>query len=187
MKLKLRTRSTTKGTCKKNPKSKCVNPQGRPAPFLGLLSASLLAFAETAKAIEDPPGCSVAHGGLGASSQGDINFSLAQAHVGDTVSGLASFGMLANACKATNVTATIYLATGPLTNCLSDGTLMPGERVDCAFNVFITPALIGAPVTTPLGSVPGAPHRVRAVLVVKGTVLAGDVNESLSDSHSASI
>src|ERR1041385_713501 len=72
------------------------------ARFTGLLLAA------SAYAIEDPPGCSQASGGLGNISQGGINFNLSQAHIGDTVPLFPSLGMVSNACKAINATGSVY-------------------------------------------------------------------------------
>lgn len=150
----------------------------------------------SALAVEDPPGCSLANGGAGNTSQGGINFSLAQAHVGDFVPVFPSLGMASNACKAVNATGVVYIATGPLTNFLVNVTLNPGPLISCPadgvcqpgpYLILITPALVGAAVNTPAGGVFAAPKTVRAVETGLGTVLAGAFNEQLSDLHSASI
>ena len=165
------------------------------AAFIGLVVVGWLALPARVSASEDPPNCSLAHGGAGSVSQGGINFDLPQAHVGDTVPVFASLGKVTNSCKAINVTGTVYIATGLLTNFLVDVTLNPGLLVSCPdnalcqpgpYNLTITPALVGAAVNTPLGGVPGVPKSVRAVENGSGTVQSV-FDEQLSDFHSTSI
>ena len=164
---------------------------------LGCLAfGCLLGMPVRVSAIEDPAGCSLASGGLGNVSQGGLNFALAQAHVGDAVPVFPSLGMASNACKAINATGSVYIATGLLTNFLVNVTLNPGEPISCPahtncspgpYNILITPALVGAGVSSPSGGVPGVAKTVRAVQNGFGTVLTGDNKEQLSDFHSASI
>lgn len=179
-----------------SPNAKSFNSSCHRAALLGLLCAGLLAFPPRASAIEDPPGCSRAHGGAGSTSQGGLNFNLGQAHVGDTVSVFPSLGMVSNACKAINATGTVYIATGLLTNFLVDVTLNPGVMVGCPtnalcqpgpYNFTITPGLVGAEVNTPLGAAAGVAKTVRAAENGFGTVLAGDINSQFFDYHTASI
>ena len=164
-------------------------------PLIGLLCCGWLALPAQVSADEDPPNCSLAHGGAGSVSQGGINFNLAQAHVGDTVPVFPSLGKVTNSCKAIHVTGTVYIATGLLTNFLVDVTLNPGVLVSCPenalcqpgpYNLTITPALVGAAVNTPLGGMPGLPKTVRAVENGVGTVKS-IYDEQLSDFHSTSI
>ena len=180
----------------KKTNAKSLNYQRQVGALIGLLCAGLLALPVRVSAIEDPPNCSLAHGGAGNTSQGGINFNLAQAHVGDTIQVFPSLGMANNACRAISVTGAVYIATGPLTNFLVGVTLNPSELVACPanalcqpgpYNLTITPALVGAGVSTPLGGLPGVAKTVRAVENGSGIVLAGDSNEELSDFHSASI
>ncbi len=135
-------------------------------------------------------------GGAGNTSMGGLNFSLAQAHLGDTVQVFPNLGMASNACRAINVTGVVYIATGPLTNFLVNVTLNPGTLVVCPtdtrcapgpYHLLITPALVGASVLTPLGGAPGVAKTVRVAETGFGTVLAGAFNEQLSDFHTASI
>jgi hypothetical protein len=86
------------------------------------------------------------------------------------------------------VTGSIYIATGRLTNFLDDATLDPGIIVagppapgePGPFNLLITPALVGAGVTSPHGSIPGMPKMVLAAEVIDGTVLTGSSPEILN-------
>lgn len=171
-------------------------PSINPALGLGVVLALLATAPVSTRAVEDPPGCSLASGGAGNTSQGGVNFNLLQAHVGDAVPVFTSLGMANRACRAINATGVVYVATGPLTNFLANVTLDPGTLVSCPgaglcqpgpYHILITPALVGAPVNTPLGGVPGVAKTVRAVENGFGTVLAGVFNEQLSDFHSASI
>src|SRR5438445_9255256 len=77
--------------------------------------AGLLLLAVSACAIEDPPNCSLAHGGAGNTSQGAVNFNFTQAHVGDTFPLFPRLGMVTNACRAITATCSIYVATGLVT------------------------------------------------------------------------
>ena len=164
--------------------------------FACLAFAGLLLLPSRLRADEDPPGCSLAGGGTGNTSQGGINFALADAHVGDTVQAFPSLGMSSDACKAINATGSVYIATGLLTNFLVNVTLYPNELLSCPvngrcemgpYNILITADLIGAPVSSPIGSILGVPKTVRAIENGSGTVLAGEHNESLSDFHTATI
>ena len=179
----------------KNRNERSFNYQRYTASLLSLLFAGLLVLPSPVRATEDPPNCSLAHGGAGSVSQGGINFNLAQAHVGDTVAVFPSLGKVTNSCKAINVTGTVYIATGLLTNFLGDVTLSPGVLVACPdnalcqpgpYNLTITPALVGAEVNTPLGGASGLPKTVRAVENGAGTVQS-IYDEQLSDFHTASI
>ena len=173
------------------------NPKGKAwLAFLSLLVASILMRLPTpASAAEDPPGCSFPSG-TGNTSIGGINFNLTRAHIGDTVSLFASLGMGLNACKATNVTGTVYIATGPVADFMVNQTLNPdGVAVQCPANAkcqpgpyqfTITPALVGATVVTPNGTAPGAAKTVRAVANGFGTVLTSPP-EQLTEYHSASL
>ena len=175
---------------------KPLNSKNRARDLGCLLTVGLLMSLGRVSAEEDPPGCSLANGGTGNTSQGGLNFTLAQAHVGDAVPVFPSLGMVAGACKAINVTGVVYVATGPLTNFLVNVTLVPGGLVACPanalcqpgpYNLLITSNMVGAGVDTPLGSASGFPKTVRAVETGLGTVLAGVFNDHLSDFHSASI
>src|SRR6185436_5566322 len=137
----------------------------RLATLLSLLVVWVLALPARAPADEFPIGCSLSGGGLGNTSQGGINFPLNQAHVGDIVPVVPSLGMVLNACQAINATGSVWIATGRLTNFLINVTLDPGPLISCPndplcrpgpYNVLITPALIGAGVNSPNGSIPGA-------------------------------
>ena len=161
-----------------------------------LVISWLLILPARLSAVEDPPGCSFVSGGMGTTSQSGLNFELAQAHLGDTVRVFPSLGMVSNACKAINATGSVYIASGLLTNFIVDGTLPPGVLVSCPanalcqpgpYNVFITPGLVGAGVSTPGGGVPGQAKRVRAVAIASGSVLVGVENAELFEFHTASI
>jgi hypothetical protein len=130
----------------------------------------------------------LANGGNGASYQSGLNFVLAQAHVGDSVPVFPVFGMVNGACRAVNVTGSVFIATGQLTNFLDNATLDPGIIGGCPCDIHITPALVGAGVSSPHGSIAGVPKRVRAMENVDGTVQSGTAPEILNDGfHSASI
>ena len=175
---------------------KSLKPDARVRQLVCLLSLGVLLSQPPVSAVEDPFGCSLANGGSGNTSQGGINFNLPQAHVGDTVGVFPSLGMVGTGCRAVNATGEVYIATGPLTNFLVNVTLDPGNLIVCPrdglcqpgpYNILITPALVGAPVNTPLGGAPGLAKNVRAAENGFGTVLAGFFNEQLSDFHTASI
>lgn len=170
--------------------------KARVLPLACLALAGVIGLPVQVSAVEDPPGCSLANGGAGNTSLGGINFNLAQAHVGDTVEVFPSLGMAPNACKADRVTGVVYIATGVLTNFLENVTLNPGEVVSCPadglcrpgpYALLITPALVGADVSSPIGVAPGDPKSVRAVENGAGTVHSSITDEHLSDFHSASI
>src|SRR5438876_513310 len=123
------------------------------ATFHWPLFAFLFFAVPTMSAIEDPPNCSLAHGGLGNTSQGGISFTLAQAHVGDTVTLIPSLGMAAGACRAINATGSVWIASGRLTNFLVNVTLDPGVLIVCPanglcrpgpYNLLLNPGLVGA-------------------------------------------
>lgn len=148
----------------------------------------LLTLPSRVQAIEDPPGCGLANGGNGSSYQSGLNFVLTQAHVGDSVPVFPVFGMVNGACRAVNVTGSVHIATGPLTNFLDNVTLEPGILRTCPCEILITPALVGAGVSSPHGSLAGLPKRVQAVENVDGTVPSGTPPEILNGGfHSASI
>ena len=160
------------------------------------LAVACLLLSVPVRADEDPPGCSLANGGAGNTSQGGINFNLAIAHIGDTVQVFPSLGMSSNACRAINATGSVYIATGLLTTFLVDVTLLPNQLITCPFNglcqpgpydVLITSNLVGAPVSTPLGNIVGVPKTVRAIENGTGTVLAGENDEQLQDFHTTTI
>ena len=112
---------------------------------LSLLVVCLLALPAGLPAIEDPPGCSLANGGLGNTSQGGINFNLdGQAHVGDTVPVFPSLGMVAGACRAINATGSVWIAVDAansvrLTNFLDHVNLDPGVLIWCPVNALCRP------------------------------------------------
>src|SRR6266705_2901051 len=108
---------------------KPLNSKNRGPELRWLLLAGLLALPAHLSAIEDPPGCSLANGGAGNTSQGGINFNLMEAHVGDSVPVFPSLGMVNNACRAINVTGVVYVATGPLTSFLVNVSLNPGVLI----------------------------------------------------------
>lgn len=146
-------------------------------------------------ATEDPPNCDLSNGGAGNTSQGGINWAFGQAHVGDTVAVVPSFGMSLTACSADSVTGSVYIATGFLTNFLVNvhsyptGGVMCPAGVQCEpgpYNVTITAPLVGAGVTSPNGSVGGAAKAVRAVENAVGLVNT-IVGANVTDFHSASI
>src|SRR5439155_10108985 len=115
----------------KNSTAKPFKLQKLLAANLGLLVVLSLALPASVRAIEDPPNCSLANGGAGNTSQGGINFPVMQAHLGDTVTIVPSLGMSPGACRATNATGSVWIASGLLTNFLIDVTLNPGELVTC--------------------------------------------------------
>ena len=154
-----------------------------------LFAVIALALQSAVQAAEDPPGCSLSNGGLGNTSQGGINFGLKQAHVGDTVRVFPNLGMVAGACRAINSTGSVWIATGLLTNFLVNVTLDPGPLIGCPgdpsgkcqpgpYNLTITPALVGAEVTSPNGIAAGEPRSVRAVVNGDGTVKAVTTSNS---------
>src|ERR1041385_2606263 len=161
-----------------------------------LLTSVLCLLTSDLGAIEDPPNCSLEHGGAGNISQGGLNFDKSVAHVGDLISVFPNLGMAAGACRAINATGVVYIASGPLTNFLENVTLDPGVLFVCPTNPLcrpgpyqfvITPALVGAPVNTPAGGAPGVPKIVRAAETGLGSVLTGDFPDQLADFHTASI
>src|SRR6185503_5129737 len=146
--------------------------QNRLTALLSLLVVWVLALPARVAADEFPVGCSLAGGGLGNTSQGGINFPLSQAHIGDTVQVVPSLGMVLNACQAINSTGSVWIATGRLPNFLVTVPLDPGPLISCPsdplcrpgpYNILITPALVGAGVSSPHGSIPGVPKTVRAM------------------------
>jgi len=155
----------------------------------------LLAFSTAALAVEDPPNCALAHGGLGNTSQGGLNFGVNIAHVGDTVSLFPALGMVSNACNCINATGSIYIATGFLAKFLDNVTLYPTGAVFCPsgaqcspgpYSFVITTPMVGAGVSSPLLTIGGSANRVKAIENGIGTVTAGAINEQLSDIHTAS-
>ena len=161
-----------------------------------LLVGCLLASPAGIQAIEYPSGCSLPNGGLGNTSVGGINFTFPQAHVGDTVTVVPSLGMVAGACQAINATGSVWVATGRLTNFLMNVTLVPGVLITCPpggmcqpgpYSLLITPALVGAAVSSPNGSIPGMSKAVRAVENGTGTVETGTPTELLAAFHTATI
>ncbi len=179
--------SHAKQACMERPHARSLNCVSRITTSIGLVACSL-SFRSSVQAIEDPPGCSVPSGGKGETSQSGINFALAQAHVGDSVRVIPLFGMVSGACRAVNVTGSVYIATGRLTNFLNNATLDPGLIVTYPCDILLTPALVGAGVSSPHGSVPGVPKTVRVMENVDGTVLSGSFPQTLSGGfHTASI
>ena len=167
---------------------KSVHDRSHLAPLIGLLFVCWLAQPAVAQ-FEFPQGCSKGNGGLGNTSAGGINFNQAQAraHVGDTVQVSPSLGMVNGACRATNVTGSIWIATGLMTNFMVNQTLDPSGLVTSEYTLLITPELVGAGVSSPMGSIPGVPKMVRVVENGNGTVLTGGMPETFMDFHSASI
>src|ERR1041385_1232695 len=177
------------------------------AALMSLLVVGLLALPANVQAIEDPPGCSLPNGGLGNTSQGGINFTFNQAHVGDSVPVIPSLGMVAGACRAIHATGNVYIAASPnpipiplvynlLTNFLIDVTLDPGVLITCPaggtcrpgpYLVTITAGLVGAGVASPNGDINGAPKTVRAVENGVGDVQTGTPTEQLADFHTTTI
>ena len=72
---------------------KPLNSKNRARDLGCLLTVGLLMSLGRVSAEEDPPGCSLANGGTGNTSLGGLNFTLAQAHVGDAVPVFPSLGM----------------------------------------------------------------------------------------------
>ena len=165
---------------------------------LGVLAAACL-IATTALSDEYPPGCSKADGGQGNTSTSGINFAKSKAHVGDPVEVFPVLGMVNGACEALHATGEVYIASGLLVTFLNDVTLDPGLIYQCPTNtsppctpgpyiVTITPALVGAPVNSPGGTINGAPKTVRAVQYsVSEQVRTGDPEETLNKFDTASI
>ena len=179
----------------KNPETKSFNHLSQSAAIIGLIVGSLV-LPVSLRAFEDPPGCSYNLMGNGASYQIGVNFGQAQAHIGDCVRVIPNFGMLAGACRAINVTGSLYIATGKLTNFLNNATLDPGFPVveshpPCEpgpYNVIITPALVGADVSSPRRTIPGQPKTVLAVEIVEGLALTGTPPEPFGgEVHSTSL
>lgn len=133
-------------------------------------------------AAEFPPGCG-ANGS--ARFEHRFNFNHHQAHLGDTVPVYVTFGIAAGACQATNVNAAVYLAPGKAFDTLIDATFVPGIPVtsprppfeQVPYEILITPDLIGAGVSSPLGSVPGLPKMVRALHSLTGKVMTEFLDE----------
>src|SRR5437899_6883942 len=191
----------------RNSHSQPQNLHNRVAALMSLVVVGLLALPSNVQAVEDPPGCSLPSGGLGNTSQGGVNFAYAFAHIGDRVPVIPSLGMVAGACRAINATGTVYIpaSSSPipppgiynvLTNFLIDVNLDPGVLVSCPvspqcepgpYQVLITAGLIGAGVSSPNGSVNGAPKSVRAVENGSGTVETGQTPEQLLDFHTTTI
>jgi hypothetical protein len=161
-----------------------------------LLLVCSLVVSTAVLAVEDPPNCALVHGGLGNTSQGGINFTFSRAHVGDTVPVFPAFGMSVGACGAINVTGTVYIATGPLTNFLQNVTLSPDGAHFCPtgalcepgpYNMLITAPMVGAGVSSPNGSLSGTAKSVKVVENAFGDVTVGVINDQLADFHSATI
>lgn len=161
----------------------------------------LLTISTAALAVEDPPNCSLANGGLGNTSWGGISFNVSQAHVGDTVSVFAVMGMVSNACSAINATGSLWIATGHLTNYMVNVTLNPatpgGQSTWCPgtntlcepgpYSFVITAPLVGAGVSTPNLTVSGVAKAVRVVANEDGTVQVGTPTEELANGRSTSL
>ena len=196
--------------CMKNSHKTTFKSPGLLAALLSLLVALVLALPVNVNAIEDPVGCTFPPGGAGNTSQGGINFNLAQAHVGDTVQVFPSLGMSQNACRAVGVTGVVFTASGPLTNFLVNVSLDPNSLISCPaggpckpgpYNVVITSALVGTGQTNALGQklpVIYSPNRpegfgtpAKTVVAVEngvGTVLTvAPAGEQLADFHTATI
>src|SRR5215813_11060477 len=90
--------------------------QGLSRITMALLLAGSVSSSPPLFASIDPPGCDLASGGSGNASTTGLNFFQARAHVGDTVTVQAQFGLPFGACNATNVTGTVYFADGTSTN-----------------------------------------------------------------------
>lgn len=165
----------------KNPSTTSLNFVSPMAVLIGLVACSL-PNPSNVKAIQDPPGCS------GANYQSGFDFALAQAHVGDIVPVVPRFGVVMEACRMINVTGSIYIATGKLTNFLNNATLDPGISVSGRYNILITSDLVGAGVSSPHGSISGVAMTVRALENVDGTALTGAFPETVGGGfHSTSI
>jgi hypothetical protein len=153
-----------------------------------------------------PPGCDKASGGQGNTSTTSVNFNYHQAHLGDTVQVFPMVGMVGpqypqtgGACEAINATGSIYIASGLLAKFLDNATLDPGFIYQCPtnttppctpgpYNVTITPALVGAGIAYPEGSIGGAPNTVRALQWATAQVRTDLVGyETLDKYDSASI
>ena len=164
-----------------------LNRGSRIKASIGLVACSL-SLPSGVRAFEDPPGCSFPNGGNGQTFQSGINFAHAQAHVGDVVQVIPGFGMINGACRAVNVTGSVYIATGRLTNFLDNATLDPGLIVTYPCDILLTSALIGVGVSSPHGGVPGLPNTVRVMENVDGMALTGSCPETLNGGfHTASI
>ena len=164
-----------------------LNRGSRIKASIGLVACSL-SLPSSVRAFEDPPGCSFPNGGNGETFQSGINFAQAQAHVGDVVQVIPRFGMINGACRAVNVTGSVYIATGRLTNFLDNATLDPGLIVTYPCVILLTPELVGAGVSSPHGGVPGVPNTVRVMENVDGMALTGSFPEMLNGGfHTASI
>lgn len=156
----------------------------------------LLCFSTAVLAVEDPPNCSLANGGQGNTSFGGVSFTLPQAHVGDTISVVATLGMIVDACKAINATGSIWISTGHLTNFFDNVTLDPVGFVGFCptigspcepgpYSFVITAPMVGASVTSPLLTVAGIPNRIRVIQNGVGTVKT-TTDEQLADVHTSS-
>jgi hypothetical protein len=165
-----------------------------------LLASGLVGLTlQTATADEFPPLCSKADGGQGNTSTTGLNFANTTAHIGDTVQLFPSLGMVAGACQAMHATGSVYVATGLLVTFLNNVTLDPNFIYQCPtntsppctpgpYNLTITAPMVGAGVSSPGGSINGAPKTVRALQwSFSNQVRTGDPLETLDKLDSASI
>ena len=182
----LETRLENQGTIMKNPETKSFHHLSHTVAIIGLVGSLTLPVAVIAD--EVPPGCSFRSGGQGSAHWRGINFTQAQAHIGDRATVVPSFSMVSGACRATNVTGTIFIATGALTNFLDHATVNPGIAISGNYDFVITSDLVGAGVSSPDGSISGVPKTVRAMENIHGMAQTGESPEELGEGfHSASI
>ena len=145
------------------------------ASTLALLGA-VIGLIQPGSAAETPPGC----GQAGKDRyQHTFNFGYHQAHLGDTVPFVVRFGMEADACQATNVNASLYLASGKAFDTLRSTTFVPGDIrtapmppfEQVPYEILITPELVGAGVSNASRGVQGVPGKVQALHCVTGEVM----------------
>src|SRR5258708_4709350 len=158
------------------------------------------------RADEFPAGCALADAGKGNTSTTGVNFNYHQAHLNDTVQVFPTLGMVGpalpqtgGACEAQQATGSVYITTGLLVKFLDNVTLDPGLIYQCPtnttppctpgpYNIMITPALVGMPVTSPGGSINGVPNTVRAIQwSFSSHVRTGTPEETLDKLDTASI
>src|SRR5437899_8091415 len=92
---RMRTRSTTKGRDMKNQTAKSFQLLSHTSAILVRVFVFLLASSLRVPAPEDPPGCGCNGGEFCNPTLGSLNFNVAQAHIGDTVTLIPSLGVAA--------------------------------------------------------------------------------------------
>src|ERR1041385_2344181 len=113
------TATRSQGRSRKTPKKFSLTHAGRRAVEVAMAACSF-SLPSIVQADEDPPHCSVAGGGLGNTSECSLEFQFDQAHVGDEVPISVSFWMVPGACSASQLTGSLWVGTGWVTNLFED-------------------------------------------------------------------